>query len=1013
MEDSSDQWVVRTTKDQVKGPYKTEVLRKMIVSGLFNGTEEICQYPQGEWQVLTKQPEFYEALLESLENPSDVDNKKSLKMEAETVVKPSPASSNPQKKAPIPKFDLKEFVENELKAEQDLKARRDGEKQKSKEKTKEKPKENQAVVAKPNASGNELVASANLNAATAPLNALPAVQQEKDLINSRDNNLEIQMVDLKKLKQREWKKLLPLFLLLALLVGAATYVFLEEEPVKVKGWALLAPQKDGETLSDSEVKELKRNAARAFQTGVIDHLLVAQNELLKAVEGAPRDLEAMGFLCMAYHQLWSYTKQSEQDLKSILTTTQMARSINPISNYSESCQATYLLSKGQIKEGKSLIERTLDNNTEPNFLLTPFLYYIKAELLEYETNYINAEAYYDQASKTWEPWVAPRFGKARMLMKQNKFSEARIEFEKILKDNSDSKMALYGLALVELKTTRDLEKAINYFSNGHKIKEKMHKDFHAEALLNYAKLLADKNETKNALAVAEEGFKISPSNRNLKELVLSLGGDDKIDNTNPEVILVGDQFARAGDHMTAQAQYKAAFELNPKSSSAAYKAAKSLWVLNQTREAINWLEKAITADPDYLQAYILKADYESQKYNFLGAQKTLSTATNRFNQSHELSKAMALLEFRKNNMYGTVQFGERAMRMYDADVELLTLLAQAYIYIYLNSPSTSKEEMDKKEDAKKMAQTYAGRAIDLEPALPETQITYAKFLAADKGPVREEIYLKELIKAYPYTLEYRIALAEFYKEYEKYTESAKVYEEVVLIDPKHKKANFGLAECYRVLNKVELAQKFYNITSVLDPSDVEPMFSNAKLLIETATGREVRAKIFQALAKLELVRQINPDFPKVSFFIARCHLELGNYDEALKFVKEEKSKNPNIADSYILAAELYSRNAKFKDCAAEYAGAIKLRPNSGELYVKAAACYRNSDSIEIAEDMLQMAQERESGLADIYREFGYVYEKKGQPSAAVLFFEKYLVLSPNASDRDAVNADIKRLGGGK
>ena len=127
MEDSSDQWVVRSQKDQVKGPYKTEVLRNMIVSGVFNGTEEICSYPQGEWQVLTKQPEFYEALLESLENPSDVDNKKSQKMDAETVVRPTPAVSI-QKNIEIPKFDLKEFVENEIKAEQDLKERMDGDK---------------------------------------------------------------------------------------------------------------------------------------------------------------------------------------------------------------------------------------------------------------------------------------------------------------------------------------------------------------------------------------------------------------------------------------------------------------------------------------------------------------------------------------------------------------------------------------------------------------------------------------------------------------------------------------------------------------------------------------------------------------------------------------------------------------------------------------------------------------------------------------------------------------------
>jgi tetratricopeptide (TPR) repeat protein len=193
---------------------------------------------------------------------------------------------------------------------------------------------------------------------------------------------------------------------------------------------------------------------------------------------------------------------------------------------------------------------------------------------------------------------------------------------------------------------------------------------------------------------------------------------------------------------------------------------------------------------------------------------------------------------------------------------------------------------------------------------------------------------------------------------------------------------------------------------------VEPLFSNAKLLIETASGREARAKNLQALAKLELVKKINPDFPKVSFTMARCYLELSEYDRALEMIADEKKKNPRIADSYILAAEIYYRKAQFKECAAENSAAIKLRPNSAELYVKASVCYRNSDAIEIAEDMLAMAIERESGYAEIYREYGYIYDKKGQSRNAVVNFEKYLVLSPNAPDRDQVNNEIKRLGGG-
>ena len=1015
MKESSDQWVVRTSADQVKGPYTTEVLRGMIVSGSFNGTEEVCEYPQGEWQVLTKQPEFYDSLLESLENPVEAVQKRNQKMEAETVVRASPPSAvgnkagapaNLNENVEIPKFDLKEFVDQEMKAEADLKARREGEKEK-KLKVPEVKTKNKSLAVIPN---QVPAVNPNLLPANAPSQSLTV---NDDIIADRDKNLEIQLSDIKKLQQNEARKLFPLVLILILLVGAAAYLVLEQEPEKSTGWQLLAPGKTEEaTLTDEQVKDLKRRAVRGFQGGVFEELLQGQSDLVKAIQGSPRELEAMGLLCMAHQQLLPFTKQTDQDQKSIMIVTQMARSVNPISNFSESCQVVFLLAKGQAKEARSLLEKTLDNQVDENFSLPPFLYYIKGEMLEYETNFINAEAYFDQASKLWPQWVTPRISLARMQYKLNKMSEARSEFEKVLKEYPNSKAALYGLALIEIKTTRNIDKAASFFASGFKLQQKLQKDFHAEALLTYAKLLLDKNDNKQALIVAQEGYRLSPSNRDLKEIVISLGGEEKVENANSEIILVGDQFARAGDHLAAQAQYKAAYEIDNKNGMAAYKAGKSLWQLNQTREAINWLEKAIKADPNLLRAYVLKSDYESQKYNFAAATKTLSAAQNKFLQNHEVTKAQALLEFRKNNMFGAIQYGERAIRLYDADVELLTLLAQAHIFVYLNAPNTKKEDQDRNEISKQAARRYSGRAIDLEPAWPESQITYAKLLAAIDGPVRGEVYLKELIKTYPYTLEYRIALAEFYKQYEKYTDSAKVYEEVVNIDAKNKKASFGLAESYRILNQPELAQRYYNITSALDPSDVEPMFANAKLLIETASGREAKAKNEQALAKLQIVKKINPDFPKVSFFMARCYLELSDYSSALAMVQEEKSRNPSIADSYILAAEIYYRRAQFKECAAEYSAAIKLRPNSAELYVKASICYRNSDAVDIAEDMLAMATERESGFAEIYREMGYIFEKKGDKLKAVENFEKYQVLSPNAPDRETISGEIKRLGGG-
>jgi tetratricopeptide (TPR) repeat protein len=976
MSNNSGQWVIRIQSDQVKGPYSTDAINKMIVYGAFSGSEEICSYPEGEWKLLTKQPEFYDALLESLENPVEVDNKRTQKMEAETQIR---AVEPAKEEVPIPKIqntdDLKNLLEQERKAEE----------------VRQKSKKNKSL-ARPSIASQAGASPANI-------------------MNDRDKNLEIQLTDIQKLQQNEIKKIIPFVLVAIILIGAVAYFFNSKNKSSTTGWALLAPQNNAEAISDAELKEYKRNAAKAFQTGILEKVLALQPTLVLAVEGAPKDLEALGLLCMVYGQIWPYTKQSQSDLKSILKVTQMARATNPISNYSDSCQTIFLLTKGQGKEARSLLEKALDNPIEEKFSLGAFLYLIKAEILESENNFINAGAYYDQAVKLWPQWNTARFGLARMYYKQGKFAEAREQYLAMYNTNKELKAALFGLALVELKASKDIEKALPYFSNGFEIKQKLPRDFLTEALFNYAQILMDRKENKKALEVAQAGYRESPSHRALKELVVTLGGDDKVENAQSEIMLIGDQFANSGDCLVAQAQYKAAFELDSNNAMAAFKAGRCLWKINQTRDAIAWLEKSIGADPNMLQAYVLKADYESQKYNFSNAARTLQVASRKFSQSHEITKAQALLEFRKNNMVGAIQYGERAVKIYNADVELLTLLARAHVFYYMNAPSVGKDSLAKKDSSKELALKYSGRAIDLEPAWPESQITYAKVMSASEGLIRGESYLKQLIKNYPYTIEYRVALAEHYKENEKYSDSATMYEEVVSIDSKNKKANFGLAETYRILNKPELAQRYYNLTSVLDPSDVEPMFANAKLLLETAAGNEVKAKTEQALAKLELVKKINPDFPKVSFLMAKCYLELNDYQKSMDMIKEEKSRNPNLADSFMLAAEIFYRKGQFKECAAEYSAAIKIRPSSAELYVKSAICYRNSDALEVAEDMLAIALQKESGYAEIYREQAFIFEKKGSPSQAVLLFKKYILLSPNAPDRDIVLSKIKQLGG--
>lgn len=87
-------WVVRTRNGQIKGPYSTEAILRMIGEGVFSGQEMISKLPDGQWTQISKEGAFYDKLLEALEGVVEVDPKKAQKMEAETVIMKPPSATN-------------------------------------------------------------------------------------------------------------------------------------------------------------------------------------------------------------------------------------------------------------------------------------------------------------------------------------------------------------------------------------------------------------------------------------------------------------------------------------------------------------------------------------------------------------------------------------------------------------------------------------------------------------------------------------------------------------------------------------------------------------------------------------------------------------------------------------------------------------------------------------------------------------------------------------------------------
>lgn len=952
-------WVVKTKSGQVKGPYSTNAILRMIGEGIFSGEEMISKLPDGQWTLISKETAFYDKLLEALEGVVEVDPKKAQKMEAETVI----IQSSQQKSNRDSSLAAGSFSNISAKN----------------------PKKQVDIY-------------------TPPTYVTPATTPIQNVSVNKGASSVIELSNLKNIEKGELAKNLKIpALILVSVIFIGFFLLWDEESGDGTKIHLLAPGKSQASLSDTDIKQKLNEALFVIEQDTFESYLAAQNKLVTIIEGAPLNIEVRALLCVVYKELWPFVMQDAQDIKTISAMTQSTRALNIVSPFGQVCESVKLMVTGRYKEAKGVVETILESN-EP-FSLLPVLYSFKAELLEVEKDLANAVPYYEKATQLWDKWLNPQVALGNVFLAQGDFTSASSLLKNVLTKNPKHREAKVLLGIIEYRGFKKSDTAYSYLSTAMESRGRISQLIEADGYAVLAEIFVLRGDKIKALEAAQKSFGLNPSSGEIRQLVVRLGGSDKIKtdkNKNNELLYLGDQYARQGDYLAAQAEFKAAFEADPKNGTAAMKAAKSLWQLNQSFEAIEWLKKSIKAEPKLVSAYVLQADYMSQRFDFINALQVLTNATRIAPNNYEILRGLATLEFRKNNMVGAVNYALRAVRAYDGDVETYILLSKANGYLNRSIVPINKKEIEKKENAAKDSIRYATKAIEIDATNPEAQITYAKMLAQANGVDSGINYLNDLIKRFSYTSDYRVALAEVYKSEDRYRQAKDIYEKIVEVDSKNKKAWLGLGESERALGLNDKALRAFLNAAVLDPTDGEALFQVGKLYMETNRFEE-------AIQQFKRVQRLNPNFPRTHYQIGKAAFSAGDFGTAIESSKMEKKLNPNVADSYILAAEVYMAKKQYAECAAEYSQAMKLRPQGAEIYVKSATCYRQSGSLDVAEDMLALAAARESGYAEIYREQGAIYEIKGDPRSAAQAYNKYLGLSPNAPDRVEIENKISRL----
>jgi tetratricopeptide (TPR) repeat protein len=941
-------WIIRGYDGRVRGPFTTAKLIHKINLGEVSGEETIALYPGGKWFPISQEPEFYDRLLDAL---SGADARR------ETVANP----------------EEEETTERRSQATPLSKTAKPGDPPPP-PKPEPPPKKVEFTTEPPGPRG-----------------------KAKKIVTEgpSETNSVIELTDVGQRVKEEIIRQIRLPVVIVVALVALCFIWLstkpkiadEEERVHLVPLAK-ATQPGSPTVIRARLSRAMPDFLRDTYTGYTR----AENDFVQIMQIDARNSEVLALLCLTYNELWPFSFQDSQDLRAVSNAAQVASQIDPGGQNSGVCKVVDLMVRGRSNEAKSIVNSVLESsasNDQPPIIF----YYLKALLLESSGELQTAVGYVGSAQQLWSQWLRVFVYGAQLQARLNNFSEAQRMYAEVLKANPGHLVARLELGLIEYKQFRQMDHAQELLIAGLKDEhEKVPRELASRAYVGLAEIALDRKDSAKALKYAQMAYSMSSSNIVAKNMIVQLGGVDKLRKTKVKgqhLMYEGDQFVREGDCESAQAHFKAAYEEDHKNSVAAMKAARCLWQLSLTTEAIEWLNKSIVADPKLIEAYVLLSDYYTQRFNFDAAARILSSAQHQSPKSYEVYRGFALIELRRNNPQGAISYAKRAIALYETDGDSYIVLAKAYLAM-------------QGRDTYELAYQAATKATEIDVNNREAQIVYAEALAALQGVDVGLEHLKRLVATYPLVFEYQVALAKILISDERYDQAEQVLRRVVRIDEKPKKALIMLAKVLKNQSHVEEALETLLKAAILDPADPAPLFEAGLLYLEFNRAEEARVQFERVLA-------VNPAYPLVHYYIGRAALQAHRPEEAVNQANQEKKINPNVPEGHLLAADANAEMKQYSVAASEYEQALRLRPQGAKIYVKVARCYRLANNYDIAASMLDIAEKKESGYAEIYKERGQLYELQNDYQRAIEAYNQYFVLDPNAPDRPQIEQKIDLL----
>jgi tetratricopeptide (TPR) repeat protein len=297
-------------------------------------------------------------------------------------------------------------------------------------------------------------------------------------------------------------------------------------------------------------------------------------------------------------------------------------------------------------------------------------------------------------------------------------------------------------------------------------------------------------------------------------------------------------------------EYKKALELDPNNSLIYSEMAQSYLRSNRTREAAETAGKAISVDPDNIEAHkLLSAIYL----------QTIGRATAQQPPSVETINA-AIHEF------------EEIVRIDPTERQSFVMLGRLY---------------QVKGDRDKAAEIY-NKLLGIEPGSEEGVTALAK-LHMEAGNYKEAADLLEsFVKQRPDSDSALQTLAELYSETQEYAKAAEAYRRVSELDPDDVEIKKAEAQALFLANKLDDAAKLYEDIVKAEPEDGLALLKLGQIYRQQMKYDLARQLLQKAAASF-------PDSIEVEFNLLMLDRDEGRLDDAVKRANDilKKTERPN------------------------------------------------------------------------------------------------------------------------